>query len=91
MKLSTVYYDLDGKKSAYSFNIIENKQQIGHIFISAIKDNFPVLEFSKGKIPDEIPEFITRSESLVQERANKIESESNYREELTVGKMKPLY
>lgn len=91
VKLSTVYYDLDGKKSAYSFNIIENKQQIGHIFVSATKDNFPVLEFSKGKVPNEIPEFITRSESLVQECANKIGSESNYREELTIGKMKPLY
>lgn len=91
VKLSTVYYDLEGKKSAYSFNVIENERQIGSIFISATKDNCPVLEFSKGKIPNEIPELTTRSKSLVQERANKIKSESNDKEELTIGKMKPLY
>jgi len=91
VKLSTVYYDLDGKKSAYSFNVIENKQQVGYIFISATKDNYPVLEFSKGKIPNEITEFTTLSKSLAQERANKIELESTDKEELTIGKMKPLY
>ncbi len=80
---STVYYDLDGKKSAYSFNVIKNKQQVGYILISATKDNFPVLEFSKGKITNEIPELTTRSKSLVQERANK--------EGFTIGEMKPLY
>ena len=82
VKLSTVYYDLEGKKSAYSFNVIENEKQIGSIFISATKDNCPVLEFSKGKIPNEIPEFTTRSKLLVEERANKIKSESNNKEEL---------
>ncbi|HOW15743.1 C39 family peptidase [Methanosarcina sp.] len=91
VKLSTVYYDLDGKISAYSYNIIENKQQAGYIFISATKDNYPVLEFSKGKIPNEIPEYTTRSKSLAQERANKIKLESNDKEELTIGRMKPLY
>lgn len=88
---STVYYDLDGKKSAYSFNVIKNKQQVGYILISATKDNSPVLEFSKGKITNEIPELTTRSKSLVQERANKIKSESTDKEELTIGEMKPLY
>ncbi len=83
VNMSTVYYDLDGNKSAYSFNVIKNKQQVGYILISATKDNSPVLEFSKGKITNEIPELKTRSKSLVQERANK--------EELTIGEMKPLY
>lgn len=91
VKLSTVYYDLEGKKSAYSFNVIENGKQIGSIFISATKDNCPVLEFSKGKIPNEIPELTTRSKSLAQERANKIKLENNDKEELTIGKMKLLY
>jgi hypothetical protein len=27
VKLSTVYYDLNGKESAYSFNVIKNMQQ----------------------------------------------------------------
>lgn len=91
VKLSTVYYNLDNKKSAYSFNVIENNQQVGYIFISATKDNYPVLEFSKGKIPNEIPEFTTRSKSLVQERANEIKLESTDKEEPVIGEMKPLY
>jgi hypothetical protein len=91
VKLSTVYYDLDGKKSAYSFNVIKNKQQVGCILISATKDNSPVLEFSKGKVTNEITELTSRSKSLVQERANEIKSESTDKEELTVGEMKPLY
>jgi hypothetical protein len=91
VKLSTIYYDLDGNRTAYSFNVMGNKQRAGYIFISATKDNYPVLEFSKGKIPNEIPEFTTRSKSLAQERANKIKSESADKEELTVGEMKPLY
>jgi hypothetical protein len=91
IKQSTVYYDLDGKKSAYSFNVVKNKQPVGYILISATKDNSPILEFSKGKITNEIPELTTRSKSLVQERANKIKSESTDKEELTIGEMKPLY
>lgn len=91
VKLSTIYYDLYGNRSAYSFNVMENKQQAGYIFISATKDNYPVLEFSKGKMPNEIPEFTTRSKSLAQERANKIKLESADKEELTIGEMKSLY
>lgn len=91
VELSTIYYDLDGNRSAYSFNVIENNQQSGYILISAMKDNYPVLEFSKGKIPNEIPEFTTRSKSLAKERANKIKLESADKEELAVGEMKPLY
>ncbi len=83
VELSTIYYDFDGNRSAYSFNVMKNKQQAGYIFISATKDNYPVLEFSKGKIPNEIPELTIRSKSLAKERADK--------EDLTVGEMKPLY
>lgn len=83
VNLSTVYYDLDGNKSAYSFNVIKNKQQVGYIITSATTDNFPVIEFSKGKIPNEIPELTTSSKSLVKERADN--------EGLTIGEMKPLY
>lgn len=91
VKLSTVYYDLNGNRSAYSFNVIENKQQTGYIFISARKDNYPVLEFSKGKIPNEILKLRTLSKSLVEARVNKIKLESADKEELTIGEMKPLY
>ena len=83
VELSTVYYDLDGKKSAYAFDIIENGQYAGYILISATRDNYPILEFSKGRTPNTITELTTRSETLAQERANE--------RGLIAGKAKPLY
>ncbi|MEA1944402.1 MAG: C39 family peptidase [Euryarchaeota archaeon] len=80
---STVYHDLDGKKSAYAFNVIENGQYAGYILVSATKDNYPILEFSEGRTPNAITELTTRSETLVQERVDG--------RGLTVGKVKPLY
>ena len=80
---SMIYHNLDGKKSAYAFNVIENGQYAGYILVSATRDNYPILEFSKGRTPNAITELITRSERLAQERAD----ESG----LTAGKAKPLY
>ncbi|WP_135605144.1 C39 family peptidase [Methanococcoides sp. NM1] len=80
---SEVYYDLDGKKSAYAFNVIENGQYAGYILVSATKDNYPILEFSKGKTPNAIAELTTRSETMAKERANK--------NKLSIGKARPLY
>ncbi|KAF5430822.1 Peptidase C39 like family protein [Candidatus Methanophagaceae archaeon] len=83
VKPSTVYYDLDGKNSAYAFNVIENGQYAGYILVSAARDNYPILEFSEGRTPDTITELTTRSETLAQERAKE--------NGLIAGKMKPLY
>jgi len=80
---STVYHDLDGEKSAYAFNVIENGQYAGYILVSATRDNYPILEFSEGRTPNAITELTTRSETLAQERADE--------RGLTAGEAKPLY
>jgi hypothetical protein len=91
VQLSTTYYDLEGNKSAYSFNFAKNGQYAGYILISATKKNYPLLEFSEGRVPDAVPELVTRSRSLVEGRASKIKLESTDKEELVIGEMKPLY
>jgi len=80
---SEVYYDLDGKKSAYAFNVIENGQYAGYILVSATKDNYPILEFSKGKLPNAITELKATSESVAKEQASK--------NHLSIEKATPLY
>jgi len=80
---STVYHNLDGKKSAYAFNVIENGQYAGYILVSATRDNYPILEFSTGRTPNAITELTTRSETLAQDRADE--------NGLTAGEVKPLY
>jgi len=80
---STVYYDLDGKKSAYAFNVIENGQYAGYILVSATRNNYPILEFSKGRTPNAITELRSCSETLAKERANE--------RKLVAGKARLLY
>ena len=80
---STVYHDLDGEKSAYAFNVIENGQYAGYILVSATRGNYPILEFSTGRTPNAMTELTTRSETLAQERADE--------RGLTAGEAKPLY
>jgi len=80
---STVYYDLDGKKSAYAFNVIENGQYAGYILVSATRNNYPILEFSKGRTPNAITELRSCSETLAKERANE--------RKLVAGKVRLLY
>ncbi|ADI73980.1 conserved hypothetical protein [Methanohalobium evestigatum Z-7303] len=83
VKKSEIFYNLKGEKSAYAFNVTVNGEYSGYILISATKDNYPVLEFSKGKIPSTIPKIKNKTESLVKEHVNK--------DNLTIGKAKPLY
>ncbi|NTU50682.1 MAG: hypothetical protein HGA87_07420, partial [Desulfobulbaceae bacterium] len=49
---ATTYYDFNEKESAYSFDVLVNGQYAGYLMISATRDNYPLLEFSKGKTPD---------------------------------------
>lgn len=49
---ATTYYDFNEKKSAYSFDVLANGQYAGYLMISATRDNYPLLEFSKSKTPD---------------------------------------
>lgn len=51
VKKETTYYDLAGNPSAYSFDVMSNGQYDGYVIVSATRENYPVLEFSKGKLP----------------------------------------
>ena len=62
---NTTYYDMNGVETAYSFNVMVNGQYDGYIMISATRDNYPILEFSKGITPDKDPvNFINAEEWL---------------------------
>jgi len=58
---STTYYDLNNQKAAYLFNVKVNGVYSGYILVSATKDNYPVLEFSRGKVPDADPATLVQS------------------------------
>lgn len=83
VKLDITYYDLDGNKAAYAFNIINNNEYDGFIIISATKNKYPILEFSKGKLPNKISNQIKRSQSTATDFANK--------NQLKVGESIPIY
>ena len=57
---AATYYDLNGKVSAYSFEVFVKNQYAGYMIISATRDNY-VCEFSRGKTPDS--ELSTQNES----------------------------
>ena len=48
---SIVFHDLDGNVNAYTFDVVDDKGTLGYIIVSATRDNYPILEFSKGDIP----------------------------------------
>ncbi|RNI15839.1 hypothetical protein EFE42_00960 [Methanohalophilus sp. RSK] len=83
VKYSTTFYDIDGNKSAFSFDVIDNGEYAGYILVSATRDNYPILEFSEGSIPNDVAEF--QSKSMVQ--ASEYAVENNLR----ICKAKPLY
>lgn len=66
---SETYYNLEGKKSAYAFNVIKNGQYAGYVLISATKDDYPILEFSTERLPNAIPELTTQSDKLAEKSA----------------------
>jgi hypothetical protein len=59
------FYDGNGNIAAYSFSVINNGEYLGFILISGNKNNYPVLEFGKGKI---IPENAKSKADLVAEK-----------------------
>ena len=63
---STVYYDLNDQKAAYLFDVYVDGIYSGYILTSATRDNYPVLEFSKGKVPNADPGILSRSRQEVQ-------------------------
>jgi hypothetical protein len=63
---STIYYDLNDEKAAYLFHVSVNGHYSGYILISATRDNYPVLEFSRGTVPDADVETLARSRQMAQ-------------------------
>ncbi len=65
------YYDFNGDITAYAFDVIKNNEYQGYILISATKDNYPILEFSKGKLPQMISEKEKVANNLVTKYATR--------------------
>lgn len=76
-----IFYDLEGGITAYSFSIVKNKEKQGFILVSAIRENYPVLEFGKGEI---IP-------TKAKETANRIAREDAERKDLTPSSSRFIY
>ncbi|AGB02258.1 C39 family peptidase [Methanoregula formicica] len=80
---ATTYYDLNGKASAYSFDVLVNGQYAGYLMISATRDNYPLLEFSKGRTPDrEISNQVKGAELAAADAKS---------QQATLGAGRPLY
>jgi hypothetical protein len=79
----TTYYDLNGKESAYSFDVLTNGQYNGYLIVSATKDNYPVREFSKGLTPDRETSTIQKVQELASAEAKK--------QKVTLGTPRPIY
>jgi hypothetical protein len=77
------YYDFDGDISAYAFNVIENNAYQGYILVSATRDNYPILEFSKGKLPHMMSKTLDESHSNAQKYATE--------NKLSIGDGIPIY
>lgn len=77
------YYNLNGDKAAYAFNVVKNNAYQGYLLVSATKDNYPILEFSKGKLPHMSLEMKETSQDLVTKYATE--------NSLSVEKSIPIY
>jgi hypothetical protein len=64
--LDTTYYDMTGKNASYSFDVIADRQYAGYVMVSATRDNYPILEFSKGITPDSDADTLLHAQQLVK-------------------------
>ncbi|MDK2826091.1 MAG: hypothetical protein PWQ63_1815 [Methanolobus sp.] len=78
------YYDFDGDITAYAYDVIKNDEYQGFILISATKDNYPILEFSKGKLPQMSSEKEEISQKLVTQFATENSLSMNTDESIPV-------
>jgi hypothetical protein len=62
---SMTYYDLSAQPTAYAFNMMRNGVYNGYVLISAQRNNYPVLECSKGHLPLTSPEANSESRTEV--------------------------
>ena len=65
------YYDLNGEKTAYVFDVVKNDVYQGYLLISSTKNNYPILEFSNGKLPHMKSEIKETSQEFVANYATK--------------------
>lgn len=77
------FYDLEGNITAYAFDVMKNNQYDGYIITSATKDKYPILEFSKGKLPTKISTMTKKSQFEVAKYANE--------NKLSIGKSTQIY
>lgn len=63
---SIIYHDLDGRDAAYLYNVNVKGSYAGYILVSASRDNFPVLEFSRGKVPNADPGVLLKSDEAIR-------------------------
>ena len=80
---ATTYFDLKGKESAYSFDVMVNGKYAGYLLVSATRDNYPVLEFSKGVTPDKKISSKNSAEALASNVAGSRQA--------SIGTGRPLY
>lgn len=83
VRKATTYYDLKGTESAYSFDVLVNGQYAGYLMVSATRDNYPVLEFSKEKTPDR--------EITAQNNAKVLAITDAKTRKATLGEGRPVY
>ena len=69
--LSKTYFDLTGNPAAYAFNVTQNGDYLGYILISAQRDNYPVLECSRGYLPVAGSDSVSRSKTKITESQTK--------------------
>lgn len=80
---ATIYYDLTGNRSAYSFEVTAGGKSAGYLIISATRENFPVLEYSRGETPDRNGAMKARADQLAAEEAGA--------KRVSIGTGRPLY
>ncbi len=66
---ATIYYDLTGNRSAYSFEVTAGGTYAGYLIVSATRENFPVLEYSRGETPDRNAAMKARADQLAAKEA----------------------
>ncbi|ABE51398.1 sodium/solute symporter [Methanococcoides burtonii DSM 6242] len=79
----TTYYNFNGDITAYTFNVVKNDRYQEYILVSATKDNYPILEFSKGKLPHMDSDIKDGTQSLVTDYASE--------NRLSIEKSTPIY
>ncbi|ACL16954.1 C39 family peptidase [Methanosphaerula palustris] len=83
IRQATTYYDLTGNQSAYSFELTVGGTYAGYLIISATRENFPVLEYSRGETPDR--------NATVKARADRLAAQEASEKKVSISAGRPLY